>query len=306
MLMKTIARRQFLRTTAATTAGFWVAANTRAASDTSVAPPQVPLGNTGITLSRVGQGTGMSGGNRQSNHTRMGFEKLVALLRHGYDQGITFFDMADLYGTHIYFREALRYIPREKVNILTKLWWRYDGNPAEIPASFKERSCRITLERFRHELATDYLDIVLLHCLTNPDWVEEMKPYMDVFSEAKEKKQIRAVGVSCHNLGALKTAAKLPWVDVILARTNPTGAKMDGKPEEVVPVLKEAKRNGKAIIGMKIYGEGTLTHMKEECIRYAQTGGLIDTMTVGAESIAQINETLNLVAKYPARNTAAI
>ena len=69
---------------------------------------------------RVGQGTGMHGGNRQSNHTRMGFEKLVSLLRHDYERGITFFDMADLYGTHVYFREALRQIPRDKISILSQ------------------------------------------------------------------------------------------------------------------------------------------------------------------------------------------
>jgi len=40
-------------------------------------PAQVPLGKTGITVSRLAQGTGMSGGNRQSNHSRLGFEKLV-------------------------------------------------------------------------------------------------------------------------------------------------------------------------------------------------------------------------------------
>ena len=32
-----------------------------------------------------------------------------------------------------------------------------------------------------------------------------------------------AVGVSCHDHGALKRAAELPWVDVILARINHRG-----------------------------------------------------------------------------------
>ena len=39
----------------------------------------VPLGKTKIKVSRVGLGTGMRGGGRQSNHTRMGREKFVAL-----------------------------------------------------------------------------------------------------------------------------------------------------------------------------------------------------------------------------------
>ena len=277
---------------------------TRAQANSSPDPaPQVPLGNTGITMSRIGQGTGMSGGNRQSNHTRMGFQKLVDLFQHDYDHGITFYDMADLYGSHLYLREALRSIPRDKVSILTKLWFRYDGEPATVPAGFKKQSAEMALQRFRHELSTDYIDVVLMHCLMTPQWEAEMEPYMEALSEAKAKKQVRAVGVSCHDLRALKTAAQCPWVDVILARINPKGVSMDGPVEEVVPVLKTAKANGKALIGMKIYGEGKLAGTpegREECMRYAQNLGLLDSMTLGAETPEQMRESIALMARFPA------
>jgi 1-deoxyxylulose-5-phosphate synthase len=297
--MSIVTRRNFLRTVAGGSATMFAILQTKGTFGASPAP-QGPLGNTGITLSRIGQGTGMSGGNRQSNHTRMGFEKLVNLFQHGYDNGITFFDLADLYGSHVYFREALRSIPRDKVAILTKLWFRYDGNPPQLDAKFKRRSTDMAIQRFRHELSTDMIDIVLLHCITTPSWEQEMEPYMEALSEAKAKKQIRAVGVSCHDFGALKTAAQCPWVEVILARINPKGAKMDGPVDEVVPVLKAAKANGKALIGMKIYGEGTLAHMKDECIRFAQNLGILDSMTLGGETPEQMSESLKLIDKYPA------
>jgi 1-deoxyxylulose-5-phosphate synthase len=303
--MSNVTRRSFLTSMTTGTVGAAAVLQARAAGPSPDPSPQVPLGNTGITMSRIGQGTGMRGGNRQSNHTRMGFAKLVDLFQHGYDHGVTFFDLADLYGSHVYFREALRTIPRDKAAILTKLWFRYDGNPEQLPAEFKRKACQSAIERFRHELSTDYIDVVLLHCLMTPQWEEEMAPYMDVLSQAKQKKQIRAVGVSCHDFGALKTAASCPWVDVILARINPKGASMDGSVEDVVPVLKTAKANGKALIGMKIYGEGKLAHMKDECIRYAQNLGLLDSMTLGAESAAQINESLHLIARYPAAATTS-
>ncbi len=265
-------------------------------------PPQVPLGKTGITLSRVGQGTGMSGGNRQSNHTRMGFEKLVTLLKHSYDRGITFFDMADLYGTHVYFREALRTIPRDKVTLLTKLWFRYDKLDPKADAAAIKKVAAATLERFCHELNTDHIDIVLLHCVMVRNWPEELGPYMEALDQAKKQGLIRAVGVSSHDLGGLETAATCPWVDVVLARINPRGARMDGKVEDVVPVLRKIRDNGKAIIGMKIYGEGSLAKNpqdREECIKYAQTAGLVDAMTIGFEAPNQVDETLALLAKYP-------
>ncbi len=77
---------------------------------------------------------------------------------------------------------------------------------------------------------------------------------------------------------------------------------MDGKVEEVVPVLRKIKENGKSLIGMKIYGEGSLAKNpqdREECIKYAQTAGLVDAMTIGFEAPNQVDETLALMAKYP-------
>ena len=220
----------------------------------------IELGKTKIKMSRLGQGTGVHGGNRQSDQTRMGFAKLVDLMHHAYDRGIRFFDLADLYGTHVYFREALRGMKRDQLTILTKMWWRYDGPEEQTTLPERRQMARTALERFRHELTT-YPDIVLLHCLMKPDWDQQMGPYMDVLNDAKAKGQIKAVGCSCHDLGAMKTAAACPWVDVMLARINMKGGKkvmMDGSREEVEAVLRTARANGKAIIGMKIFGEGRL------------------------------------------------
>ena len=298
--MHELSRRSFLAATAGAAACAGAAANIAHAAETPESPPQVPLGKTGITMSRVGQGTGMRGGNRQSDHSRMGFEKLVALLQHDFERGVTFFDLADLYGTHLYCREALRTLPRDKITIMTKLWWRYDGPTIPVAESHRKKVAEATLQRFCHELATDYIDIVLLHCASKREWVTELVPYMDALAEAKEKGQVRAVGVSCHDLSAMEAATECPWLDVLLARINHKGVKMDGTTEEVTEVLRRAKENGKAVLGMKIYGEGQLAEERDECIRFAQGLGLLDAMTVGAMTPAEMDETLRLMAKYPA------
>ncbi len=292
-------RRRFL-TASAGAAALATTAQAQTAVATPPVPPPMPIGKTGIVMSRVGQGTGMHGGNRQSDHTRKGFEDFVALMRHSYDRGVTFFDLADMYGSHVYFREALKTIPRDKVSILTKIWTRFDGTFTPTAPDHCKQIARTTIDRFCHEIATDHLDIVLLHCMMTPKWTEQLAPYMEALDDAKKRGQVRAVGVSCHNLEAVKVAASSPWVDVILARINPFGAKMDGKLEEVVPVLTKARQNGKAILGMKIYGEGTLVDKKEVCIQFAQENGLLDAMTIGAETPAQMDETLSLIGKYPA------
>ncbi|MEQ8846487.1 aldo/keto reductase [Botrimarina sp.] len=310
-------RRRFIGASAAMGAGAWAAsaegkptaaasrpsgptAEPSGAADAPPPPPVVDLGKTGIRTSRLAQGTGVHGGNRQSDQTRMGFADLVGLFQHAYDRGVRFFDLADLYGTHVYFREALRSIPRDEVAILTKVWWPYDGPRSETGVPHRAQDVRSTLERFCHELTTDHLDVVLLHCLTDARWPDKMEPYMQALDEAKQKGQVRAVGCSCHDLGALKTAAVTPWVDVILSRTNPEGVKMDGPPAEVEAVLRQAKANGKAIIGMKIFGEGALADSRERCMAYAQAHDFLDAMTIGFEKPEQIDDVLRLMAKHPA------
>jgi aryl-alcohol dehydrogenase-like predicted oxidoreductase len=320
--MDEIDRRRFLGATAGAAAALGTSNMLRAESPAAMsaaagsaiassqrppAPPIIELGRTGIKMSRLGQGTGVHGGNRQSDQTRMGFAKLVDLMNHAYDRGIRFFDLADLYGTHVYFREALQSMERDKLAILTKVWWRYDGPDGQTNLPERRQMAKTAIERFRQELTTDYIDIVLLHCLMRPGWNEHMQPYMEVLSEEKEKGRIRALGCSCHDFEAMKTAAVTPWVDVILARINMKGGKeamMDGSREEVEDVLRTAKANGKAIIGMKIFGEGRLADQREACMKYAQELGLLDAMTIGFHTPEQIDDVLRLMHKYPAKPVA--
>jgi aryl-alcohol dehydrogenase-like predicted oxidoreductase len=308
--MNQIHRRGFLTATATAGAAACLGNSLRADDradngESPPAPPHVKLGKTGIETTRLAMGTGVHGGDRQSDQTRMGFEKLVGLFRHAYDRGVRFFDLADLYGTHIYFREAFNFkkLKREDFTILTKLWWRYDGDEKKPVDPFRKNTASATLQRFRHELQTDYIDIVLLHCMTIEKWDKYLEPYMDALTEAKEKKLVRAVGVSCHDRGALEQAAKCPWVDVVLTRINLQGGKevmMDGTTEQIVETIGRIKKAGKTVIGMKIFGEGRLAERKEECIKFAQGLGLLDAMTIGFHQPKQIDEVLSLLAKYPA------
>jgi aryl-alcohol dehydrogenase-like predicted oxidoreductase len=308
--MNTLHRRSFLTATAGAAACLGVAARADEKNDkTPPAPPKATLGKTGIETTRLAMGTGVHGGNRQSDQTRMGFEKLVRLFHHAYERGIRFFDLADLYGTHIYFREAFNFkkYRREDFTILTKLWWRYDGDEKKPVDPHRKNVALSTLERFRHELQTDYIDIVLLHCMTIEKWDSYLEPYMEALTEAKEKKRVRAVGVSCHDRGALEEAAKCPWVDLVLARINVEGGPnvmMDGTTQEIVETITRIKKAGKTVVGMKIFGEGKLAERKDECIKFAQGLGLLDAMTIGFHEPKQIDEVLALLEKYPAAKVA--
>jgi len=242
------------------------------------ASDEIVLGHTGIRTSRLAMGTGSIGWHGASNQTRMGMDAFVKLALNGYhENGIRFFDSADGYGSHPYIAQTLKQLPREKVTILTKT----DNRTAA--------GARADVERFRKELGVDMIDIILVHVVTEADWNTRYRGVMDVLSEAKEKGIIRAHGVSCHSIQALRAAAAEPWVEVDLARLNPIGRYMDADPPTVISVLKQMKDQGKGVIGMKIMGQGDLRDKPGEAVRFAMGSGVLDAITVGAETIEEQN-----------------
>lgn len=285
-------RRDFLMQSAAAAGVLTAGSNFLHAADrprklTSGAD-RVPLGKTGITTSLLGMGTGSTGVKHSSNQVKLGEEKFKKLVRYAFDKGITYFDTADQYGSHIYLREALRGLPRDKLFIQTK-------THAATP-----EMARADIERFREELGVDYLDTLLMHCMTKGSWPTDQRRVMDTLAEAKAKGRIRAVGVSCHGMAPLKAAVDCDWIDVDLARINPVGGKagrMDGTPEEVAACLKAMHAKGKGVIGMKILAEGTLkTPEKQiESLRYVLGLGCLSCFVIGFESEQQIDQIMQRI-----------
>ena len=235
----------------------------------------VTLGKTGIKTSRLAMGTGTVGFGHTSHQSSLGVKGLCDLLLNGYDHGLRFFDTADSYGSHPHVAETLRHVPRDKVTVMTKTWAR------------DPQSARAGLERFRRELKTDYIDICLMHCVTEGDWTTRFRSVMDVLSEAKEKGIVRTHGCSCHSIEALRAAAKSPWVELDLVRMNPIGSHMDSDPETVASVIREMRLAGKGIIGMKILGQGDLKNREDEALKFALSLHLLDAFTIGAETKAE-------------------
>ena len=284
-------RRQFLIRSATAAGAVWLSSKAifTALANTTLsgkfaAYDTVTLGNTGIKTSRLAMGTGTVGSGHHSHQTALGVKGLSDLLLNGYDKGLRFFDAADSYGSHPHVAEALKHVPRDKVTVLTKTFSR------------DAASARADLDRFRRELGTDYLDICLIHCVTEADWTDRYRGVLDVLSEAKQKGIIRAHGSSCHTIEALRTAAKSPWVEVDLARINPVGAIMDSDPATVIGVLKEMKAAGKAVVGMKILGQGALRNRQDEGIKFALSNGVLDAFTIGAESKQEQEDLIRRIA----------
>jgi len=289
-----LSRRQFLQRSltaagalALGSGGLMPALCAPAAKRTAV--DQMTLGNTGIKLSRLGMGTGSANGHIQTALGREGFNSLV---RYAYDQGITYFDCAQAYATFEWMADAIKGLPREKLFIQSKV----PGQPKDVLAA---------IDHHRKVFNTDYVDSMLIHCMVKDDWTEEWKRVMDGFNEAKAKGWIRAKGVSCHSLPALRQATAAPWTEVHLVRVNPQGLKIDG-PEldgwndlvhDVTPVVAEIKAmraKGRGIIGMKIIGNGQFVNAedREKSIRFAMARPELDAVVIGVKSRAEIDEAI--------------
>jgi aryl-alcohol dehydrogenase-like predicted oxidoreductase len=263
----------------------------RPATSARAATDRILLGPRQIPVTRLAMGTGSNGWGKNSNQTRkLGIQGLANHLQAAHADGVTFWDAADQYGTHPHLGLALKSIPRDKVTILTK----------STSSTYKD--IKADIDRFRKELGTEYLDILLLHCLTDADWNVKRRGAMDAISEAQAKGIVRSHGCSCHTLGALKTAAAEPWVEIDLARINPDGAQMDAPPETVLGVLRQMKAAGKGVIGMKIFGGGKLVTQQDRALKYALSLDCVDCFTIGTESREQF---LDILKRIPANSAIA-
>ncbi|HOX57097.1 MAG TPA: aldo/keto reductase [Candidatus Paceibacterota bacterium] len=284
-------RRQFLERSAAAASALLLTSCSWASSKTAAkrtAVDQVALGKTGLKLSRLGFGTGSNSGNVQF---ALGQEQFNSLIHYAYDQGITYFDCAQSYRTFEWIKGAIKGLPREKIFLQSKI----PGQPDQVLAA---------IDQHRKVFDTDYVDSLLIHCMTKDRWTDEWKRIMDAFNEAKDKKWIRAKGVSCHSLPALRAATASNWTEVHLVRVNPQAKYIDGANEgwnqsglDLSPVLTELQTmhaKGRGVIGMKIIGNGDFTQPedREKSIRFAMSRPELDAVVIGFKSTAEIDEAI--------------
>ncbi|MFL6208534.1 MAG: aldo/keto reductase [Pyrinomonadaceae bacterium] len=246
---------------------------------------RVRLGRSGLQVSLVGIGTGSIGYAHQSNQTRLGQAEFTRLLRRAFDRGVNFFDLADDYGSHPFFRNAMQGVARDRYVIQTKT------------DSRDPQQARKDVDRFLVELQTDYIDSLIIHCVTESDWTTRYRGVLDVCSEAQQQGKVRAVGVTCHSFGALKAAAASDWVQINQVRWNPRGAHMDEDVETVRALFRGMRARGQGMIGMKVVGQGDIVQggralKPADCFRFQIESGVVDAFVVGVERSEHIDELL--------------
>jgi predicted aldo/keto reductase-like oxidoreductase len=278
-------RRDFIKVgVAAATLPVFAAPAKRLATD------WVTLGKSGVKVTRLAFGTGTGSGRVQRELGQEGFNRLV---RHAYDRGVRFFETSETYhGMAEMLGIALKGLPRDSYRLMTKYGTPPTGDP----------STKIDL--FRQQLATDYIDILLLHCLRPPTWATDYKPLQDSFAEAKSQKAILSHGASIHGLPALRTIPGNEFLDIAMIRMNHKGSHMDtpelrdvnipGNVDEVVKYTKKVHAQGMGVISMKLIGEGSFTTVEDRdaAMKFAMNLGCVDAVTTGFKNTAEIDEAI--------------
>jgi aryl-alcohol dehydrogenase-like predicted oxidoreductase len=286
-------RREFLKRTVAGAALVAGGSAATAFAAKRSATDWVPLGKSGVKVTRLAFGTGTFGGRVQRE---LGQEAFTRLVRHAYDRGIRFFETADAYrGMPGMLGTALKGIPRDSYRLMTKYRIREMENPAA------------TIDRMRNDLNTEYVDIMLLHCVRSARWPEELEKLRDAFSEAKQKKILLAHGASCHGLLPLRAFPGNAWLDIALMRINHNGTRMDtlqggdgdekGNVPEVVSNIRKIHAQGTGVLGMKLVGEGQFTtpELRDAALKFVIGLGAVDAVTIGYKSTAEIDEAIGRI-----------
>jgi aryl-alcohol dehydrogenase-like predicted oxidoreductase len=253
----------------------------------------VSLGNTGLKCSRLGLGLGSNNGAIQA---AMGQDGFNAFVKHAFDQGITFLDTAQNYATFDMIAPAIKPLPREKLFIQSKI---------ERPVNILD-----TIDHHRKTFDTDYVDSMLVHIQFRQNWTETWKHAMDEFDAAHDKKWIKSKGVSCHSLPALRKSIESDWTQVHLVRVNPQGVRIDSEKQTgwsddindvnaVLAEIKKIKARNRAVIGMKIFGNGEFQtdEDREKSARFAMSLPEIDAVIIGFAGIDELDSGIKMLDK---------
>src|SRR5580700_2004587 len=284
-------RRDFLKTSVAATVLSGVGGSALAQTPKRSATDWVTLGKSKVKVTRLAFGTGTHGGQVQRD---LGQEEFTRLVRHAYDRGIRFFETSDTYrGMPEMLGIALKGIPRDTYRLMTKYHTPSSGDPTP------------NIDEARRQLNTEYIDILLLHCLRPATWAADYRSLQDGFSEAQSKKVILTKGASVHGLPALRTMPGNEWLEIAMIRMNHNGTRMDnqydhevdvtGNVDEVVAHTKKVHSQGMGVISMKLVGEGRFTSFEDRdaAMKFAMNLGCVDAVTIGFKNTAEIDEAID-------------
>ena len=286
-----INRRGFLKTGIAGAAGIAISPN--------IIPPVTKFAEENIisrTLGRTGLKVPViSFGVMRSDNP--------ALCKAAYEKGIKLFDTANGYqngNNETMLGNLFREIPRNSFYIATKV--KAAGMSREgIPSA--ETTAEDFLSKFSTSLARlqmDYVDILYVHDISNPEYLE-YKPILNAVKKLKKDGKARFIGFSTHRNEAVvidAAASKGDW-DVILTSYN----FQQSYRKELEAAIHKAAEAGIGIVAMKtLAGGGFMDKEKTKpinttaAIKWALSNPDIHTTIPGMTQFDQLDLNVKILA----------
>ena len=183
------------------------------------------LGNSPLYVSEIGLGCMSLGTNEQ---------KAANIIATALDQGINYFDTADLYDFGINEQIVGKALQpyRDKVIIATKVGNRWNDEKTSWSWDTSSTYIKKAVKNSLHRLGTDYIDLYQLHGGTIEDDINEV---IETFEELKKEGFIRAYGISSIRPNVLNQYATKSSIDSVMMQYS----LLDRRPEEWLPLLNE-------------------------------------------------------------------
>ena len=222
------------------------------------------LGQSELYLSAITLGAWAAGGWMWGGTER---NDAIEAIRAAHSLGVTSIDTAPIYGqgqSEEIVGEAIKDIPRDKVQILTKFGMRWDdtmgdfgfkstdnnGNPIDVYKYAGRDSIIKECEDSLRRLQTDYIDLYQIHW---PDVTTSIEETFEAVLRLEEQGKIRAAGVSNYNKSQTQQAnAVMP----IASNQVPYSILRRDIEKELVPY---AIQNGISILAYSPLERGLLT-----------------------------------------------
>lgn len=218
------------------------------------------LGRTDRSVSVVGLGTWQLGG----DWGPVSDEDGLALLRAALDSGVTLFDTADVYGdgrSEQLIGRFLADLPEaDRPMVATKAGRRASPH---VPEEYTADNLRTWVDRSRHNLGVDRLDLVQLHCPPTPVYDDDA--VFDALDALVADGALAAYGVSVETVDEALKALRRPNVASIQIIVNV----FRRKPlEQVLPAAAEA---GVGILARVPLASGLLSGKYDRSTTFAET-----------------------------------
>lgn len=247
------------------------------------------LGGTGIRVSPIGLGTvkfGRNTGVKYSASFSLPDDKQLArLVSIAEECGINLADTAPAYGSSEERLGRLLATRRDRWILCTKVGESFEAGKSTF--DFSRSATRSSVERSLRRLATDYLDIVLVHCSDTDAADLRNTDVVDTLLDLKAQGYIRAIGASTKTVeGGL---ACLESCDVVMAAYNP-------EDQSQLTVLEQALHRNAGVLVKKALESGHATD-PARALRFILAQDAVSSVIVGTIDEAHLRANVAAVTE---------